>query len=100
MSLPYLGLVLEPFMTELNLKNPAFETINILRSFKYIEKEYRCLINKCMMEIVGLVLVFSQAMLSQFCVYCNFAVVRHWRELDTHVAGNHQTLYNHKILRF
>jgi hypothetical protein len=55
-----------------------------LRSFANLSVEYCCvsLMNKEAMQMAGTLVTFAHGIFSQFCLYCNFAIIADWDRLD------------------
>ncbi|OXA40210.1 hypothetical protein Fcan01_24945 [Folsomia candida] len=58
----------------------------LLFDFGNVHHEYNCvqLLHKEVMNIIGFILFYMHGMCGQFCLYCNFVIIKEWDRLDVH----------------
>ncbi|OXA55867.1 hypothetical protein Fcan01_08897 [Folsomia candida] len=58
----------------------------LLSDFGNVQHEYNCvqLLHRELMRIMGFVLMYIHGMCGQFCLYCNYAIIKEWDRLDVH----------------
>ncbi|OXA40211.1 hypothetical protein Fcan01_24944 [Folsomia candida] len=62
----------------------------LLVDFGNVHHEYNCvqLLHKDVMSIMGFILLYIHGMFGQFCLYCNFVIIKEWDRTDFNTMKN------------
>lgn len=74
-----------------NLQFVQDQTIDkLLSDISNVHHEYNCvqLVNKEMMGVVGYILFYLHGIYGQFCLYCNFTIIKEWDQLGRYTRVN------------
>lgn len=89
-------------MQEFRHGRKHYLTYHTLRTARSVPPQYRSveLIHKQLMEITGLAMVLIHGFFSQFIIFANFSILKHWDSLDsdTKVCVNNMQFLDNKLI--